>query len=561
MVRFLGRVGLSTIARRTKPQQHDDHRSLGAPRAARRSIVPRSGPISHMTTDDASALWRRAREAISGTRPQRGAPARSPVARYLDPARHAREVAVLRAWPHAVAPVAQLAAPGDWLGTSVLGVPLLLVRADDGVLRAFIGVCRHRGAVVVGDGDCGHARSRFVCPYHSWTYDSHGHLVGRPHDADFPHVARADASLVELPVAERCGLVWVVPSPNADFDWDDYFGSLALELGGLGYDSLAASPQQRRVVHASNWKLVLDANLESYHFQYAHRATIAHLFHDNLVQQESFGRHQRIVLAKRSLVEADPADTSWTLLGRHSNIIYFFFPATFLLWEGDHVNGFNVTPLSPDRSTAASWMLVPPAQAHRPALHWQRNWRIFWDAIDEDSPSPHRCSRAWRAAPTRPSPSVPTSSRAISSSARWNRSRRRRAPRRRLETSASSSSPGSSSPGSCATGSCAPGTCRRLPSWRSLVRTSPSWRSSSWPRSSSACSSLRLSFSLPTSSPAPCRRRRAPRTGRSRSPACGSSPSCRNRRSSAFPPCARASSFRPFRKPSCHTLPCRILVS
>ncbi len=49
----------------------------------------------------------------------------------------------------------------------------------------------------------------------------------------------------------------------------------------------------------SNWKPVLDANLESYHFLYAHRDTIAHLFHDNLVQQESFGRHQRIVLPKR----------------------------------------------------------------------------------------------------------------------------------------------------------------------------------------------------------------------------------------------------------------------
>ena len=232
---------------------------------------------------------------------------------------------------------------------------------------------------------CGAARGRFVCPYHSWTYDSRGALVGRPHEADFPHVPRSAAALVELPVAERCGLLWVVPSPQESFDWPAYFGPLADELEGLGYDSRAASPHQRRFVQPSNWKLVLDANLESYHFQYAHRETIAHLFFDNLVQQESFGRHQRIVLPKRSLAEAGSDEPSWPLLGRHSNVIYFFFPGTFLLWEGDHVNGFNVTPLAPASCATASWMLVPhDTMARRAPEHWQRNWSLFWDAIDED---------------------------------------------------------------------------------------------------------------------------------------------------------------------------------
>ena len=58
---------------------------------------------------------------------------------------------------------------------------------------------------------------------------------------------------------------------------------------------------------------------------------------------------------------------------------------TFLLWEGDHANAFNVTPETPASCAAASWMIVPAAQdARRSALHWERNWAIFWDAIDED---------------------------------------------------------------------------------------------------------------------------------------------------------------------------------
>jgi phenylpropionate dioxygenase-like ring-hydroxylating dioxygenase large terminal subunit len=342
-----------------------------------------------MTIDDRASepqrLWRTAAAAIEGAAQQRGAPATSPVERYLDEARHRAEVAALRRWPHAVAPAARLASAGDWLTTERLGVPLHVVRGDDGELRAFINVCRHRGALVAPPESSGNGRSRFVCPYHSWTYDGCGRLVGRPHDADFPHVPQATTALVALPAAMRCGLVWVVPEACASFDWDAYFGTLGGELERLGYDERAASPHERRFVQPSNWKLVLDANLESYHFQYAHRATIAHLFHDNLVQQESFGAHQRIVLPKRSLAASGLGDVGWEQLGRHANIIYFFFPGTFLLWEGDHANAFNVAPRTVGSCAAASWMVVPARQhAERSTIHWERNWTIFWEAIDED---------------------------------------------------------------------------------------------------------------------------------------------------------------------------------
>jgi phenylpropionate dioxygenase-like ring-hydroxylating dioxygenase large terminal subunit len=330
-------------------------------------------------------LWREALVAVGGAAPQRGAPARSPVGRYLDPERHRAELAALRRWPHAVAPAARVAAPGDWVTAQLLGVPILLVRGDDGELRAFINVCRHRGALVAAPESCGAARSRFVCPYHSWTYDASGRLVGRPHEDDFPHVPRETAGLVDLPVTVACGLVWVIPQQLAGFDWQAHFGALGAELGRLGYDGAAQSPHERRFVQPSNWKLVLDANLESYHFQYAHRATIAHLFHDNVVQQASFGNHQRIVLPKRSLAESGASSADWEQLGRHANIIYFFFPSTFLLWEGDHANAFNVTPRTAESCATASWMVVPAAQhERRSASHWERNWTIFWDAIDED---------------------------------------------------------------------------------------------------------------------------------------------------------------------------------
>jgi choline monooxygenase len=338
-----------------------------------------------MHDEEAQILWQQSRAAIGGADPQRGQPSASPVSRYTDPARHQAELQTLRSQPHAVGPAQRVAGRGDWFTTQVLGVPILVTHGSDGVVRAFINVCRHRGAQVMPGAQCGSGRTRFVCPYHSWTYDTCGSLVGRPHEQDFPHVPRETASLVPLPVAQRCGLLWVVPQPADSYDWDDYFGPMAAELEHLGYDNTSVSPHQRGFDQPSNWKLVLDANLESYHFQYAHRATIAHLFHDNLVQHQSFGRHQRIVLPKRTLGELETDTVSWDLLGRHSNIIYYFFPSTFLLWEGDHIDGFCVTPVAPDTCHTESWMLVTQAMhARRGPEHWEHNFKIFWDAIDED---------------------------------------------------------------------------------------------------------------------------------------------------------------------------------
>lgn len=339
-----------------------------------------------MSDEVAAQLWQLARLAIKGTAtPQRGAGASSPVARYLDAARHQAEVAALRRLPLALGPAQRVAQPGDWFTTQRLDVPVLVTRGSDGVLRAFINVCRHRGSVLAPSGQCGSGKTRFVCPYHSWTYDDCGALVGRPHEADFADLPRDHASLVPLPVTQRLGLVWAVPSPLDGFDWDGYFGALAADLDVQGYGAGSVCTHERAFVQLSNWKLVLDANLESYHFQYAHRQTIAPMFHDNLVLHQSFGRHQRIVLPKRSLAQIDAREIGWDLLGRHCNIIYYFFPSTFLLWEGDHVNGFCVTPLTPDSCQTDSWLLTTPSHhARRAPEHWGANHRIFWQAIDED---------------------------------------------------------------------------------------------------------------------------------------------------------------------------------
>jgi phenylpropionate dioxygenase-like ring-hydroxylating dioxygenase large terminal subunit len=99
-------------------------------------------------------------------------------------------------------------------------------------------VCRHRGAKVARG--CGNTRL-FVCPYHAWTYDLTGKVMGIPDERCFPGVRPERSSLAELPLCERYGLVWVIPTPavdtSTDFDIDPWLGGLGPELASFGFTS------------------------------------------------------------------------------------------------------------------------------------------------------------------------------------------------------------------------------------------------------------------------------------------------------------------------------------
>ena len=104
--------------------------------------------------------------------------------------------------------------------------------------------------------------------------------------------------LVSAPAGEPITLLEAKQHLRVDVDDDDaLIGSLITAA------RQAAETRTGRQLMTARWKLVLDANLESYHFAYAHRETIAHLFHDNIVVHDQVGDHQRIVLPKRSFAE------------------------------------------------------------------------------------------------------------------------------------------------------------------------------------------------------------------------------------------------------------------
>ena len=99
---------------------------------------------------------------------------RNPVAHYISAERLAQErTELFLGRPLMMALSCQLKKAGAYITCDGAGVPMLITRGEDGVVRAFLNVCRHRGARVANG--CGLNENRFQCPYHGWTYHGAGH--------------------------------------------------------------------------------------------------------------------------------------------------------------------------------------------------------------------------------------------------------------------------------------------------------------------------------------------------------------------------------------------------
>src|SRR5258707_6027158 len=120
---------------------------------------------------------------------------------------------------------------GDYLTEDVAGMPVLMTRGADGEVNAFANICRHRGAPVASG--CGNARA-FTCPYHGWTYDSAGKLLGTTDKVGFEGLDLPSHGLVPLPAAEKHGMLYMRAQPGGEaIDIDDVLGPIAADMAAL----------------------------------------------------------------------------------------------------------------------------------------------------------------------------------------------------------------------------------------------------------------------------------------------------------------------------------------
>ncbi len=274
--------------------------------------------------NDAVDLARRAlRHLRAGTTDQAPATMQVPIDHYIDEARYAHEFdRVFKRLPLALALSVELPEPGSYLAQNIMGVPVLLVRDSDGTARVFLNACRHRGTPVCKDG---HGKAtRFVCPYHAWTYDRGGRLVGLSCRETFGEVDTENLGLTPLHCAERAGFLWACLTPGVNFDIDAWLGDFAAELGALDLGSWHLYEQ--RFLDGAGWKVTMDGYLEVYHHDTVHGATVGAHTIGNLLVHDTYGPHQRMVFGRKNLSDLEHLPTHCWDAEQHIRRVHSGFP-------------------------------------------------------------------------------------------------------------------------------------------------------------------------------------------------------------------------------------------
>ncbi|WP_410599587.1 aromatic ring-hydroxylating oxygenase subunit alpha [Amycolatopsis sp. lyj-90] len=193
-----------------------------------------------------------------------------PGAHYTDPAVFELEQKRIfqREWI-AVARGADLPEPGGFRTVDVGGESVLVVRGRDRALRAFLNVCRHRGARLCVE-ETGSVRRSLQCPYHAWTYGLDGALIAAPNLNSMHDVDRGERGLIAVALREWLGTVWVCLA-----DEPPSFAETvqAVVAGRLGDDetidrwAVGDLVVGRRITYEvkANWKLIVENFMECYH--------------------------------------------------------------------------------------------------------------------------------------------------------------------------------------------------------------------------------------------------------------------------------------------------------
>lgn len=313
-----------------------------------------------------------ARLAEGGTRAALGI-THVDAAAYTSPDRHADEQArIFARAPLVIAPSALLPQPGMAVPHDGFGKPLLITRDKHGEAHVFLNVCQHRGTRLV-EGNEPVCAPRLVCPYHAWTYALDGSLAGLPRADSFPGLDKSSFSLKSLPTREAGGLIWFAFDQDAEFTEADRLGH---DFDAFGFADQYLFRRRTHDVRA-NWKLIMDAFLESYHVQRLHAETIGKFFKDGVATGDTIGPHQRSAVGRDVSAQAVAAE-DWPTLRSAITYTYQLFPGTVVIVSPDYVNLMILMPQAQDRVLVEDFMLIPEAPATEKALaHWERSWTLL----------------------------------------------------------------------------------------------------------------------------------------------------------------------------------------
>ena len=257
-----------------------------------------------------------------------------------------------RTW-QVVGHVNQLASPGDYFTTELMGEPLVFVRDSDGKLRGFYNVCRHR-AGPPAEG-CG-SRKLFRCAYHGWTYGLDGALISATEIEGVANFRPEDFSLVPVRTEEWFNLVFV----NLDQDaraLRDSLGDLPKQAEKFPFSEMKLF-ERRTYDMKCNWKTYVDNYLEGYHLPSVHPGLNRELDYNAYVV-EPYESYVRQFSPIRGAQAGDATPRRYQEAREDLTTDYFWiFPNWMLNCYPDNVSLNIILPLEPERTLAIfEWYL------------------------------------------------------------------------------------------------------------------------------------------------------------------------------------------------------------
>ncbi|NOX70771.1 MAG: aromatic ring-hydroxylating dioxygenase subunit alpha [Gammaproteobacteria bacterium] len=309
---------------------------------------------------------------------------------YTDPGIYALELEriITRNWILA-GHVSQLPETGDFKVLKVANESAIIVRSQDGSIKAFANVCRHRGSLVCLEGE-GNTR-KFECPYHGWIYDTDGHLIAaRSMPDDFDKKAYA---LHKVSVEVLHGLLFICFSESPP-SLAGARKDLAEPMAMFDFEHLKVAAQKNYQIDA-NWKLAVENYQECYHCATAHpeyavrhtlmldpkkrprvqvrmlekmqacglkEINIDHIDTQARPGEQGYG-YSRTALFEGCQTGSEDGQSLAPLLGKLTDYDggasdFTLGPFSFLLAYSDHVVGYVFTPIDKDRCQCEIYWFV-----------------------------------------------------------------------------------------------------------------------------------------------------------------------------------------------------------
>lgn len=297
---------------------------------------------------------------------------------------------VIRPSWQVVCHVSDIAGAGDWHSLELLGESIIVIRANDGAVRAFYNVCRHRASRLV-DGSSGCAQ-RLVCPYHGWTYASDGKLTGVPGRGDYSGLDQGALGLNPVECEVWQGFIFIRLAGGGP-SVAEMMAPYEAMIAPYRFPELRAFGRVTLRPRAVNWKNVADNYSDALHIPVAHPG-LTRLFGrgygieaaphvdrmwGDLVERPSANLSERAYQAFLPAVDHLPAAQRrhWLYFKLWPNVAFDIYP--------DQVDFMQFIPVSPTQTMIREIAYALPDD--RREMHAARylNWRINRQVNAEDT--------------------------------------------------------------------------------------------------------------------------------------------------------------------------------